>query len=131
MRITNVRGAKSEFGPDEKGIDVVFDLTGRRFGAPQHTVFHFDEGQAPGRRGSPARAMEEAAAPAKQIAFGMWANPDYRPALARRDIVVCMDPSDRFLSSVGSASFRNWIIGDGCCGRAARRERLDSGAASI
>ena len=37
MRITNVRGAKSEFGPDEKGIDVVFDLTGRRFGA-QHTV---------------------------------------------------------------------------------------------
>jgi hypothetical protein len=52
MRITNVRGAKSEFGPDEKGIDVVFDLTGRRFGA-QHTVFHFDEGQAPGKRGSP------------------------------------------------------------------------------
>lgn len=83
MDITKIRGAKSEFGPDETGIDVVFDITGRRFGA-QHTVFHFDEGQVPGKRGSPARAAEEAAARATQTAFGMWANPDYRPALARR-----------------------------------------------
>jgi len=83
MCITNNRGAKSEFDPDETGIDVVFDLTGRRFGA-QRTIFHFDEGQMPGKRGSTARATEEAAALAKQTAFGMWTNPDYRPALARR-----------------------------------------------
>jgi hypothetical protein len=83
MSITNIRGAKSEFGPVETGIDVVFDMAGQRFGA-QHTVFHFDEGQVPGKRGSPARAEEETAARATQTAFGMWANPDYRPALARR-----------------------------------------------
>jgi hypothetical protein len=83
MSITDIRDAKSEFGPDETGIDVVFDLSGRRFGA-QHTVFHFDEGQVPGKRGSSARAEEEATARATQTAFGTWANPDYRPALARR-----------------------------------------------
>lgn len=83
LGIANIRGAKSEFGPGETGIDVVFDLAGRRLGA-QHTVFHFDEGQTPGKRGSSARAAEEAAARATQTAFGMWANPDYRPALARR-----------------------------------------------
>ena len=83
MGVANIRGAKSEFGPGETGIDVVFDLAGRRFGA-QHTVFHFDEGQTPGKRGSSARAAEEAAARATQTAFGMWASPDYRPALAQR-----------------------------------------------
>lgn len=54
MNITNIRDAKSEFGPEEMGIDVVFDLDGRRLGA-QHTIFHFDEGQH-GKRGSLARA---------------------------------------------------------------------------
>jgi hypothetical protein len=83
LNVANIRGAKSEFGPDEKGIDVLFDLAGRRFGT-QHTVFHFDEGQVPGKRGSAARAAEESMARATQTAFGMWANPDYRPALARR-----------------------------------------------
>lgn len=81
--ITNIRDAKSELGAGETGIDIIFDLAGRRFGA-QHTVFHFDEGQVPGRRGSQARAAEEAAARATQTAFGMWANPDYKPALAQR-----------------------------------------------
>jgi hypothetical protein len=83
MSITNIRGAKSEFGTVETGIDVVFDMAGQRCGA-QHTVFHFDEGQVPGKRGSSARAEEETAARATQTTFAMWANPDYRPALARR-----------------------------------------------
>lgn len=83
LGITNIRDAKSEFGPCETGIDVVFNMAGRRFGA-QHTVYHFDEGQVPGKRGSPARAEEEATARATQTAFGIWASPDYRPALARR-----------------------------------------------
>ena len=83
MSVTNIRDAKSEFGADETGIDVVFDMSGQRFGA-QHTVFHFDEGQLPSKRGSTARATEEAVARATQTAFGMWANPDYRPALAYR-----------------------------------------------
>jgi hypothetical protein len=83
VNITNIRDAKSDFGPGETGIDVAFDLNGRRLGA-QHTVFHFDEGQVPGKRGSPARAVEETTARATKTSFGMWANPDYRPALARR-----------------------------------------------
>jgi hypothetical protein len=37
-----------------------------------------------GKRGSPARSKEEATARATQTAFGMWANPDYRPALRLR-----------------------------------------------
>jgi hypothetical protein len=83
MNITNIRDAKSEFGPGEKGIDVVFDFDGRRLGA-QHTAFHFDDGQTPGKRGSLVRAKEEAAARATQAPFGMWGNPDYRPALKFR-----------------------------------------------
>lgn len=83
MSVTNVRSAKAEFGLDERGIDVVFDFDGRRFGA-QHTVFHFDEGRVPGKRGSPTRAMEEATARAHQAPFGMWVAPDDRLALAHR-----------------------------------------------
>jgi hypothetical protein len=49
LGITNIRDAKSEFGPCETGIDVVFNMAGRRFGA-QHTVYHFDEGQVPGKK---------------------------------------------------------------------------------
>jgi hypothetical protein len=83
MNIANIRDAKSEFGPIERGIDVVFDFNGQRLGA-QHTIFHFDEGQMPGKRGSLARSEEEATARATQTALGMWASPDYRPALRLR-----------------------------------------------
>src|SRR5260370_1107600 len=83
MGIANIRGAKAAAHDGETGIDLAFDLAGRPFGA-QHTIFHFDEGQIPGQRGSPARATEEATARAQQTAFGMWIAPDYRPALARR-----------------------------------------------
>jgi hypothetical protein len=83
MNIANIRDAKSEFGLVERGIDVVFEFNGKRLGA-QHTIFHFDEGQVPGKRGSPARSEEEATARATQTAFGMYASPDYLPALKLR-----------------------------------------------
>jgi hypothetical protein len=75
FNITNVRR-----GPDERGIDVLFEIDGRRVGA-QHTTFHWDEGDSPGVRGSPARAKEEIARKATTTAFGMFAKGDYRPAL--------------------------------------------------
>ncbi len=61
MNVTNIRDAKTALGPIERGLDVVFDLDGRRIGA-QHTIFHADEGQAPGRRRSLARAKESSGA---------------------------------------------------------------------
>ena len=81
MNITNVRDAKTALGPVERGLDVVFDLDDRRVGA-QHTIFHADEGQASGKRGSLARAKEEATARTTQAPFGVWGVADYRPALA-------------------------------------------------
>ena len=55
MNVTNIRDAKTALGPVERGLDVVFDLDGRRVRA-QHTIFHADEGQAPGKLGrSPER----------------------------------------------------------------------------
>ena len=42
--ITNVR-----LGPDERGLDVLFEVEGRRAGA-QHTTFHWDDGDIPGMR---------------------------------------------------------------------------------
>jgi hypothetical protein len=83
FNITNIRAAQPELGPAERGIDVLFDLAGRRLGA-QHTMYHSDEGHTPGKRGSPARAKEEATARAMQTPFGMWGVFDYRPALWRR-----------------------------------------------
>lgn len=79
--ITNVRDAKSVFGPEERGLDVVFDFAGCQIGA-QHTVLHPDEGQTAGKRGSALRAQEEALARATQRPFGMCA--DYRRALLLR-----------------------------------------------
>ena len=61
MSITNIRDAKFVFGPAERGLDVVFDLDRRRIGA-QHTIYHGDEGHAPGKRGSHVRATEESTA---------------------------------------------------------------------
>ena len=61
IAMANVQDAPSVFGPTERGIDVVFDLEGRRIGA-QHTVFHFDEG-TPGQRGSQARATSSLPVP--------------------------------------------------------------------
>jgi hypothetical protein len=57
--ITNIRPAQPELGPEERGIDVLFDLDGRRLGV-QHTIYHSDEGHTLGKRGSAARAREEA-----------------------------------------------------------------------
>jgi hypothetical protein len=83
FNISDIRAAKPEIGPEERGIDVLFDLNGLRLGA-QHTVFHSDEGYIPGKRGSSARANEEAATRATQAPFGMWGVFDYRPALRLR-----------------------------------------------
>ena len=83
FNITNIRPAKPELGLVERGVDVLFDLDGRRLGA-QHTIFHSDEGHTPGKRGSPARAREEATARVTQAPFGMWGLFDYRPALRLR-----------------------------------------------
>jgi hypothetical protein len=83
LKLENVSDAKSAFGAIEVGLDVVFDLGSRRHGA-QHTTYHSDEGQAPGKRGSLARASEEVTARATQKPFGMWANPDYRSPLKHR-----------------------------------------------
>jgi hypothetical protein len=83
FNITNIRDAKAALGPLERGLDVVFDLDGRRIGA-QHTIFHADEGQTAGKRGSLARAKEEATARATQAPFCVGGIADYRPALARR-----------------------------------------------
>ena len=74
--ITNVRP-----GPDEHGIDVLFEIEGRRAGA-QHTTFHWDEGDIPGMRGSRARAAEERASRSTMLC-PTWVKPDYRPALRR------------------------------------------------
>jgi len=74
--ITNVR-----LGPDERGIDVLFEIEGCRVGA-QHTTFHWDEGDIPGMRGSRARAAEERASRSMMLC-PTWVKPDYRPALRR------------------------------------------------
>jgi len=78
--ITNIRLAYPELGSVERGLDVLFDLDGRRVGA-QHTTFHSDEGHTPGARGSPTRAKEERIARATQTPFGLFGKFDYRPAL--------------------------------------------------
>jgi hypothetical protein len=83
FNITNIRTAKPEIGLVERGVDVLFDLDGRRLGV-QHTVFHSDEGHTPGKRGSAARAKEEATARVTQAPFGMFGKFDYRPALLLR-----------------------------------------------
>ena len=83
FNITNIRPAQPEIGVVERGIDVLFDLDGRRLGA-QHTIFHSDEGHTPGKRGSAARAREEATARVTQAPFGVWGVFDYRLALRLR-----------------------------------------------
>src|SRR5208282_1184722 len=83
FNIMNIRAAQPELGPEERGIDVLFDLDGRRLGA-QHTIYHSDEGHALGKRGLAARAREEATARVTQAPFGMWGVFDYRPALRLR-----------------------------------------------
>jgi hypothetical protein len=74
ISITNIRP-----GPDARGIDVLFEMDGRRAGA-QHTAFHWDEGATPGMRGSPARAKEEKIS-RNMTPYPMSVNPHYRPAL--------------------------------------------------
>jgi hypothetical protein len=86
FNITNIRSAKPEIGLAERGVDVLFDLDGRRLGA-QHTIFHSDEGQTPGKRGSAARAREEETARTTQAPFGMYGKfdfPHFGYALTRR-----------------------------------------------
>jgi hypothetical protein len=83
FNIANIRAAQPEIGTVERGIDVLFDLDGRPIGA-QHTIFHSDEGHTPGKRGSAARAREEATARVTQAPFGVWGIFDYRPALRLR-----------------------------------------------
>jgi hypothetical protein len=83
FKIANIRPAHPELGSAERGLDVLFDLDGRRVGA-QHTTFHSDEGHTPGARGSSTRAKEERIARTTQTPFGLWGKFDYRPALRLR-----------------------------------------------
>jgi hypothetical protein len=83
LKIANIRPAYPELGSAERGLDVLFDLDGRRVGA-QHTTFHSDERHTPGERGSPARSKEERIARTSQTPFGLWGKFDYRPALRLR-----------------------------------------------
>lgn len=83
ISITNIRDAKAAFGPTERGLDVICELNSRTIGV-QHTIFHSDEGQTAGKRGSLARAREETVARSTQRPFGVWGVADYRPALALR-----------------------------------------------
>jgi hypothetical protein len=83
FNIANIRPAYPELGSAERGLDVLFDLDGRRVGA-QHTTFHSDEGHTTGERGSPIRAKEERIARATQTPFGLFGKFDYRPALRLR-----------------------------------------------
>ena len=83
MNVTNIRDAKTAFGPVERGLDVVFDLDGRRVGA-QHTIFHADEGRAPGKRGCARPSEGRVHRTATQAPFGVWGIADCRPALALR-----------------------------------------------
>jgi hypothetical protein len=83
FNIANIRLAYPELGSAERGLDVLFDLDGRRVGA-QHTTFHSDEGHTTGKRGSPTRAKEERIASTTQTPFGLWGKFDYRPALRLR-----------------------------------------------
>src|SRR5215467_2695275 len=98
--ITNVRP-----GPDEHGIDVLFEIEGRRAGA-QHTTFHWDEGDTPGMRGSQARATEERASRSMMLC-PMWVNPDYRPALRR-----CVDKKIEKAVAHGHRDFisETWLV---------------------
>lgn len=98
LKMTNIRDAKSAFGLRERGLDVVFNLDGRRIGA-QHTIYHGDEGQTPGKRGSHVRASEEAIAGRSPSAFSIWTVADFLPALTLRiqekcAIAVCHDNGD-------------------------------------
>jgi hypothetical protein len=113
MNVTNIRDAKTALGSVERGLDVVFDLDGRRIGA-QHTIFHADEGQAPGKRGSLARAKEEATARATQAPFGVWGVADYRPALALRLQEKCAIAARHDTRDVVA---QTWLVVSACLNR--------------
>ena len=113
MNVTNIRDAKTALGPVERGLDVVFDLDGWSVGA-QHTIFHADEGHAPGKRGSYARAKEEATARATQAPFGVWGVADYRPALALRLQEKCAVAARHDTRDVVE---QTWLIVSACLNR--------------
>jgi hypothetical protein len=113
LNITNIADATSVLGPTERGLDVVFDLGGRRIGA-QHTIYHGDEGHYPGKRGSLGRANEEAIARRTQAPFGMWGVGDYRPALALRlqeKCAIALDHDNRDLVA------ESWLVVSACLPR--------------
>jgi hypothetical protein len=113
MNVANIRDAKSALGSVERGLDVVFDVDGRRVGV-QHTIFHADEGQAPVKRGSPARAKEEATARATQAPFGVWGVADYRPALALRLQEKCAIAARH---DTRDAVAQTWLVVSACLNR--------------
>jgi hypothetical protein len=113
MNITNIRDATSALGPGERGLDVVFDLDGRRIGA-QHTIYHGDEGHTPGKRGSHIRASEEATAKRTQAPFGVWGVADYRPALTLRIEEKCAISSRHDNRDVVAES---WLVVSACLPR--------------
>jgi len=82
FNITKIRPALPEIG--ERGVDVLFELDGRRLGA-QHTIFHSDEGHTPSKRGSALRGKEKKSTSwVTQQPPGMFGKFDYRPALLLR-----------------------------------------------
>jgi hypothetical protein len=103
--ITNIRP-----GPDARGIDVLFEIDGRRAGA-QHTALHWDEGAIPGMRGSPARAKEERIS-RKITPYPMSVNPHYRPALRR-----CVDKKIEKAAAYDNRDLETWLVISACQGR--------------
>jgi hypothetical protein len=103
--ITNIRS-----GPDALGIDVLFEIDGRRAGA-QHTAFHWDEGAAPGMRGSPARAKEEKIS-RNMTPYPMSVNPHCRPALRR-----CVDKKIEKAAAYDNRDLETWLVISACQGR--------------
>ena len=103
--ISNIRP-----GPDARGIDVLFEIDGRRAGA-QHTAYHWDEGVTPGKRGSPARAKEEKIA--RNITpYPMAVNPHYRRALQR-----CVDKKIEKAAAHDNSDLETWLLISACLGR--------------
>ena len=97
--ITNIRR-----GPDACGIDVLFEIDGRRVGA-QHTAFHWDEGVTPGVRGSLAREKEEKNLSKHGWPYPFSVNPHSRLALQR-----CVDKKIEKAASHDNRDLETWLV---------------------
>jgi hypothetical protein len=101
--ITNIRR-----GPDACGIDVLFEIHGRRAGA-QHTTYHSDA--TPGR-GSRAREKEENISRTMTPPYPMTSgilNPHYRSALQR-----CVEKKIKTAAAHDNRDLETWLVISAC-----------------